>query len=132
MELLKEKLANVRFENLKWKNEVNFYKKELVLYLERINDLRERQETADDQNRLDDFIAQIRLFQTELGAISLFLKIYKQKISTMAKLNGALKQMTNGDHEINREQLTDFRTDYQDFKLRFQNFLKKRRSQNNQ
>jgi hypothetical protein len=121
-----EMLSNVHFEHLIWHNELQNFLEEIVIYDQRIQMLLQ-QYTADDmQSELREFRNEFHQILQDIREWKVTIGQHEMHILEVAKLNGAIKQLTNSQHEDMRDKMQQLRKTMLTLKEKFQYFLMKK------
>lgn len=121
-----EMLSNVHFEHLIWHNELQNFLEEIVIYDQRIQILLQ-QYTADNmQSELREFRNEFHQILQDIRQWKVTIGQHEMHIFELAKLNGAIKQLTNSQHEEMRDKMQQLRKIMLTLKEKFQYFLMKK------
>jgi hypothetical protein len=121
-----EMLSNIHFEHLIWHNELQNFLEEIVIYDQRIQMLLQ-QYTADDmQSELREFRNEFHQILQDIREWKVTIGQHEMHILEVAKLNGAIKQLTNSQHEDMRDKMQQLRKTMLTLKEKFQYFLMKK------
>ena len=121
-----EKLINVQFEHLIWHNELQNYLVEIEIYDERIRSLMTLHHDEDLQEELRTFRDKFHELKTNINSWKISIGQHEYRIMEVAKLNGAIKLLTNSEHDEIRKKVQRLRKSMIKIKEKFQYFLLKR------
>jgi hypothetical protein len=121
-----EKLINVQFEHLIWHNELQNYLIEIEIYDDRIQSLLALHQDDDLQQELRTFRDKFHELKTNINHWKVSIGQHEYRIMEVAKLDGAIKLLTNSEHSEIRKKVQLLRKSMMKIKEKFQYFLLKR------
>ena len=121
-----EKLINVQFEHLIWHNELQNFLIEIEIYDERIQSLLTLHHDDDElQKDLRTFRDKFHEIKANINNWKVAIGQHEYRIMEVSKLDGAIKLLTNSEHDEIRKKVQRLRKAMIKIKEKFHYFLLK-------
>lgn len=117
-------ISDLHFDHVLWKNELSFYKEELVIFQKRLDEVSGKNTSAEmkpEQSRLQN---QLLIQKNEIDEISHILNVHEDSIASHSKEHPvASDHSLHTDHAGLRERVKQFIVLYTPFKQELMKFL---------
>ena len=123
---ISEKIGHIHFEHMVWFNELQSYLEEIKVYLKRVQMLKSKYIDEELSKELETFRKRFESLSQQINVWQINIGKHEVNISELAKLDGALSQMTNSEHDKMRDQIKHLRRSMIELKEGFQFFMLER------
>lgn len=120
-----EKLSNIHFEHLIWHNELQNYLVEIKIIDERIHSLLKEKLSDETQEELRKFREKFHELKNHISNWKVAIGKHEYRILEVTKLNGAIRLISDSQHDDMRKKIQRLRKSMLKSKERFQYFLTK-------